>query len=142
MGHDGPDYVAIFFRAAIYGVVMGLVVGASVSFLLEVMEPPLEWVTVLVATAAGAALGLVTGLIMALLVAVVGVNHSSHPALRAIVSLMVIFVVGGLAGLVGVDPTQVALLFGLPGAVAVWIVYPRVLAVTPADPLPRLDRSN
>lgn len=141
MSHEHPNLVVVFFRAAIYGVVMGLAVGLVVSVFLSIMEPPFDWTNVMVATAAGAFLGLVTGLIMALLVSVVGVKHSDKPALRVVVSLMVIFVVGGLVGLIGVNAAQVAMLFGLPAAVAAWIVYPKVLATTPKESLSGFDRS-
>lgn len=141
MSTDGTPAWPLLIRAAINGLVLGFVVGTGASVVFELVnEPDFSMETVLIGSLAGLVFGLVTSLILALVVIVFGDKVGA--SLRVIVTLLTIFIVGGLGGLLGLNAPELAFFFGVPAAVGVWIVYPRVLADTGTTEVPRLDRSN
>lgn len=121
---------------------MGVVVGALASTILDFMDNRAVTTDVLFATLAGAVVGLATGGILGLTLVVTNIHRMDSVIPRVIVSLMTIFLVGGLVGLVGVNAVQVAGFFGVPAAIATWISYPYVVKETPGEKMPMLDTSN
>lgn len=121
---------------------MGVVVGASASSILEIVENGALTENVLLATMAGGIVGLATGGILGLTLVVTNIHRMDSHIPRVIVSLMTVFLVGGLVGLVGVNAIQVAGFFGVPAAIATWISYPYVVKETPGKKMPMLDQSN
>ena len=142
MGKDHPNPWIVLFRAAVFGLVMGAVVGLGASVILELVESGSLSENVMLATFGGMVVGLATGAILGLTLVVTNIHRLDSAIPRVLMSLMTIFLVGGLVGLVGVNAIQVASLFGIPAAIAVWIVYPYVVKETAGEPVPKLDQSN
>lgn len=121
---------------------MGAVVGLSTSATLELVDSGALSQNVLLATLGGVVVGLATGSILGLTLVVTNIHRIDSVIPRIIMTLMTIFLVGGLVGLVGINAIQVAGFFGIPAAIAVWIVYPYVVKETAGEPMPKLDQSN